>query len=273
MSLNHLVLTAGSSAQADVFEHGAHITSWQTPDGVERLYLSTRTQFGEGHAIRGGIPVIFPQFATAGPLPKHGFARTRTWRPIQIENAGHKAHLQLHADEATRALWPYAFRADLCLSLHGWALAVTLRITNTGPVPFTFTGALHTYLRVSDATAARVTGLQGSSYQESAAGAGAGQRQVDHEPALTFAGEVDRIYFDTGPVTLTCPETELEARSDGFPDVVVWNPGPEKANQLADLDPGGWRHFVCLEAAAVGVPVALDPGQQFTGIQTLTVSH
>jgi glucose-6-phosphate 1-epimerase len=272
MSLNRRVLTAGSGAQAEVLEHGAHITSWHTPDGVERLYLSARSRIEEGHAIRGGIPVIFPQFATEGPLPKHGFARTRQWRLVQTEHAPHTAHLQLDADAATRALWPYAFRADLHLNLEGWALSVTLQITNTGPAPFSFTGALHTYLRVSDATAARATGLHGLAYRDSAHPAGARQHQVDHEPALAFGGEVDRIYFDAGVVRLSCLDAELEVRAEGFPDVVAWNPGPEKASQLADLDPDDWRHFICLEAAAVGDPVMLDPGQQFTGIQTLSVS-
>jgi glucose-6-phosphate 1-epimerase len=273
MSLNRLVLTTAGGAQAEVFEHGGHATSWRTPDGVERLFLSARSSFGEGQAIRGGVPVIFPQFAGEGRLPKHGFARTRAWHPIPIDHARHKAHLRLEADDATLALWPHPFRTDLCLSLEDRSLAITLQVTNTGQAPFTFTGALHTYLRVTDIASTRVTGLQGQAYRDCAAGDDAGRRRTDERPALGFAGEVDRIYFDTGPITLSGGESALTVHAQGFPDVVVWNPGPDKARHLADLEPGGWRHFVCLEAAAIGVPITLDPGQQFVGAQTLTVGR
>ena len=67
-------------ARATVLPYGAHVTSWITADGDERLYLSGRTAYRAGAAIRGGVPVIFPQFSDVGPLPRHGFARTRAWR-------------------------------------------------------------------------------------------------------------------------------------------------------------------------------------------------
>ena len=63
-----------------VYLHGAHVTSWKPArDHDERLFLSERSEFRAGTAIRGGIPVIFPQFAAEGPLPRHGFARTSEW--------------------------------------------------------------------------------------------------------------------------------------------------------------------------------------------------
>jgi glucose-6-phosphate 1-epimerase len=54
-------LSAPDGACADVFLHGGHVASWQTPDGQERLFFSQRAQFGPGAALRGGVPVIFPQ--------------------------------------------------------------------------------------------------------------------------------------------------------------------------------------------------------------------
>src|SRR5258705_11634652 len=74
-------LRAADGATADVYLHGAHVTSWRpTPGDEERLFLSARSEFRPGTAIRGGIPVIFPQFAAEGPLVRHGFARTSEWR-------------------------------------------------------------------------------------------------------------------------------------------------------------------------------------------------
>ena len=64
-----------------------HVLSW-TCAGKERLFLSAKAevQAGEGAlaAIRGGIPLCWPQFAGRGPLPKHGFARTTGAWQLQV---------------------------------------------------------------------------------------------------------------------------------------------------------------------------------------------
>jgi glucose-6-phosphate 1-epimerase len=36
--------------------------------------MSKKAQYGQGKAIRGGVPVIFPQFGP-GKIQNHGFAR------------------------------------------------------------------------------------------------------------------------------------------------------------------------------------------------------
>ena len=65
-----------SGASCEVVLAGAHVTSWKTADGIERLFVSSASGFGAGAAIRGGIPVCWPQFSGRGSLPKHGFVRT-----------------------------------------------------------------------------------------------------------------------------------------------------------------------------------------------------
>ena len=67
--------------QVVVLQHGAQILSWMTADGVERLYCTSRLP-SEPKPVRGGVPVIFPQFNQRGPdftLPRHGFARQLPW--------------------------------------------------------------------------------------------------------------------------------------------------------------------------------------------------
>jgi len=61
-----------------VAQHGAHVLSWMAA-GRERLYLSPKSIMDGQAAIRGGIPVCFPQFNMRGELPKHGFARHLPW--------------------------------------------------------------------------------------------------------------------------------------------------------------------------------------------------
>ena len=53
-------------ASAEISLHGAHVLSWKPAPARECLYLSPNASQAPGAAIRGGIPVIFPQFAGLG---------------------------------------------------------------------------------------------------------------------------------------------------------------------------------------------------------------
>ena len=101
-----LRLATASGARAVVALHGAQVLSWAPPGGEERLYLSPKAVFDGHSAVRGGIPVCFPQFADLGPLPAHGFARNRRWT-LATERSGKDfalVGLQLADDEASRTL-------------------------------------------------------------------------------------------------------------------------------------------------------------------------
>ena len=255
---------AAAGARAAVLPYGAHVTSWVAPNGEEQLYLSARTAYAAGKAVRGGVPVIFPQFSDLGPLPKHGFARTRAWAVVR--QAPNETALALRDDDATRALWPHAFATELSAALDGGALVVTLAVENTGDAPFAFTGALHTYLRVDDVADVTLDGLGGVTYRDATVG---GVERRDDAAALRIVGEVDRVYLDVpNAVTVREPGRTRTVSAEGFRDVVVWNPGAERAAALADLDPDGWRHFVCVEAAAAR-PVTVAPGARWAGRQRL----
>ena len=41
---------------------------------------------------------------------------------------------------------------------------------------------------------------------------------------------------------------------------------------MADLGPGEWERYVCLEAGAVGSPVRILPGETYVAGQTLSSS-
>ena len=244
--------------------HGAHVLSWIPADGRERLFLSERSRFDGATAIRGGVPVIFPQFGERGAFQRHGFARTLPWRFIGVEDD--RAVFELRDGERTAA-WLHAFVARLRVALAATRLAITLEVENTGAHAFDFTAALHTYLRVDDVAQAAVQGLQGCDYEDSAAG-GMLRRENDYEVA--FDGEVDRIYNDVvAPLTLIDGERQLAIEQEGFPDAVVWNPGEPLASRIGDLAPGDWRRFVCVEAAAASKPETLEPGESWSGTQLL----
>ena len=95
-------LTHHSGTRAEVYLHGGHITSWQDAQGIERFFVSRESHYAVERPIRGGIPVIFPQFGS-GPLPQHGLARTSEWRLIstQVIDDAVSATLQLTDSPAT----------------------------------------------------------------------------------------------------------------------------------------------------------------------------
>lgn len=263
-------LVAADGAEATVLLHGAQLVSWIPAGDQQRLYLSPLARAGAGQAVRGGIPVCFPQFARRGPLPAHGFARTRAWQWLEgVERGGVAIGvLRLVDDEATRALWPHRFEAELSFTVTGLALDVELAVTNTGDAAFDFTAALHSYLRIDDLRRARLGGLYAARYLDSLSGE---EHRQQFDP-IGFAGEVDRIYFDArDPLHLSTAMGRTAIHQEGFDDVVVWNPGPDKAAALADLPDEDWPHFLCVEAAAIGRPVALAPGETWLGRQGFEV--
>ncbi len=265
------MVTAADGARLQFSAHGGQLCSWKTADGIERLYLSPLAETHAQAAIRGGIPVIFPQFAHEGPLPKHGFARSSVWRVSSsgvLPCGSGSVELRLSDDASTRAVWPHPFELVLRARFKGPELTVSLAVINTGSLPFDFTCALHTYLAAS-ATEAVIHGLRGARYLDSADHRRMG---VQQEELLRIDRHLDRFFFGvTSPVEVRERDTTLRVGQDAFPDVVVWNPWQELSRKLADLPDDGYRQFVCIESAAVERPVSLAPGQEWLASQHLRV--
>lgn len=270
-------LIAEDGASADVSLYGGHVLAW-TPAGEtgSRLFLSDRAEYADGKAIRGGVPVIFPQFSDRGPYVRHGFARTRPWT---LEAATRDTHgaataiLSLRDSDPTRALWPFAFRLRLAVTVGGDALTMALTAENPGDTPYEATLALHTYLAVDHLDATRLHGLDGRTYLDSTAG---GAARVESAEALAFDGhEIDRLYLDAASAALRLTDAgrSVSVEMDGFEDAVVWNPGREKGAALADLAPDDADRFVCVEAARVVRPVTVVPGGLWEGVCRLVAAR
>jgi len=260
-----VTLVHGSGATARIMRHGAHVVSWVDAAGQERLYLSSRARYGPGEAIRGGIPVIFPQFAT-GPLPKHGFLRTRRWS--LVANLGDSASFRITDDDETRTLWPHRYTAELSVEL-AEMLTVSLLIRNSGDSTFSFTAALHNYFAVADVQQAAVEGLSGLVYVDKVAD---GTRCVEEDAELRVRGETDRIYL-AGPrqvaISSALGSSSTVIGADGFGDWVVWNPWRELSLSLADMEPDDYMDMLCVEAARISDPVVLAPGATWTGTEVI----
>ncbi len=263
---------APDGAQAIVLLHGGHVVSWIPAGGREQLYLSPQAVAGPGQAVRGGVPVIFPQFEQRGPdtsLPRHGLARTRTWAVESSSRAKDHAQLTLALDDnaETRALWPHSFTLELTVSISGQRLDLELYAHNPGETSWPFAAALHTYLAVSDLSQARLQGLEGCHYVDSLTG---GETVEDH-PEKRFSGEIDRIYAKARNLLLRDGPRRLAIEADQLPDVVLWNPGPDKCAALKDMPPDGWQRMLCVEGGNILEPLTLGPDESWSGRQSFTL--
>lgn len=230
--------------------------------------MSDRSGCGPGIAIRGGIPVIFPQFGTRGPLRKHGYVRDTAWTrtPLPDPDTRTEAVLVFATDLGPTDDWPYQARLTLAATALGDSLTVELAVLNVGDAALRFTAALHSYLAV-DSPDAAVVGLGGRAARDAMSG---GRR-------TTLAGRIPTTYaMDLLVEDVRDAPVEVHDASGGgsvvltahgFDDRVLWNPGP--GHTLADVAPGDERGFVCVEPALLE-PVDLSPRARWEGGMRLT---
>lgn len=252
-------------AAAQVWLHGAHVTSFRPAGARPVLFLSRLSHFEKDKAIRGGVPVIFPWFgprAGQPDSPAHGFARTMPWvvESLTCEDGGNVSLvLALESSEATRAQWPHEFILRHRISV-GSELTMILEVTNRSAAPFSFEQALHTYLAVSDIREVIVTGFEGSEYLDKVDAAR--RKTQDHLP-IRISGEADRVYLNThATCTVEDPgmSRSISVEKSGSDSTILWNPWDSRAARLTDLG-GEWPGMICIETAnAAENAVTLAPG-------------
>jgi glucose-6-phosphate 1-epimerase len=263
-------------ATAEIYLHGAHITSWQPAGAEEVIFLSQQAEFKSGRAIRGGIPVCFPWFRNKADDPKapsHGFVRTKAWQLDSVELQGDvvKISFSTESDESTRAWWPHDFRLVHRVTI-GNHLVQELVMSNTGKAPLRFEEALHTYYRVGAAEAVRIRGLDGVAYLDNTDA----NREKRQEGDIAFTAQTDRAYMDTTHVVEIHDPTlrrRIRLVKEDSRSTVVWNPWSTGAQTMADLGNDGWRTMACVEASNIrALAVDLGPGEQHTMKTTIQVA-
>ena len=259
-------LQSEDGASVQIVHHGAQVFSWIPAGLPEQLFLSKSSPLDSCKPLRGGVPVIFPQFSDLGPLTKHGFARNLVWHKRVSEKPG-QAEFELRDNDATRAVWPHAFLLVLTVTVSDAALEVELAVNNTGTTTFEFTAALHTYLRVDHIDDVRVHGLRDTHYRDSVSGAA---DCVEAEDSIAIRQQVDRVYMNAPSLLqLLQPTQQTDICSTGFADAVLWNPWRALSDAMADMESGGFQRMVCLESAVIAQPVRLGPAECWRGSQRL----
>jgi glucose-6-phosphate 1-epimerase len=245
-----VLLRAPDGAEAIVTLYGAHLVSWKGADGRQRLFCSAQSVLDGSKAIRGGVPVIFPQFAEQGTGMRHGFARVSDWHLLDsgVEDGEAIALFTLAEEdlkpEYARA-WRHSFSLALRIGIKGNTLAMNLEVRNTGADDLPFAAALHTYYLVDDVSQVRVTGVASDE--------------------ISIDGNFDKIYADVpGDIAIETGAGTLQVQQAGFTDAVVWNPGALDAAALSDLADEEYKQFICVEPAVLKM-VTLEEDEVWRG--------
>lgn len=264
MQTEIVLSSPATRSELHVRRFGAHVTAWKVGD-EHVLFMSERAHLDGTKSIRGGIPIVFPQFGPRGPLGQHGFARTAIWE--LEEHTDNMCQLSLADTVETLSSWPHKFTTRIRYELADSSLVVTWTVENTDDKPLLFTAALHSYFNIPSVADVTVEGLQRSDYfvdqltsQKVA--------PVAHGTWTGISCEVDRVYANVSwPIVLN---QSISIESQGFSDVVFWNPWIEKNDRIADLQPEAYKKFVCIEPGAIESAVTVMPRCHWSSVTTFS---
>merc|ERR1719221_2072220 len=102
-----VVLRHPNGDSAEIYLYGATVTSYITR-GQDWIFVAPGAIFDGKKAIRGGVPVVFPQFGQPDKsMAQHGFARTTEWSLTALYDSEDTvcATFSMKDTEATREKW------------------------------------------------------------------------------------------------------------------------------------------------------------------------
>lgn len=263
-----------SGASAEIYLFGGTLTSYKTPDGTEKIFVSPGAIFDGKKAIRGGVPLVFPQFGQPDKaMAQHGFARSSVWDVESINDSPERSLLilRLSDSEETLSKWPHKFLLRFSVQLTAVSLEMKLTVTNMDDKPFSFQALLHTYFAIPDIGDAAVRGLAGRKFVDKV---DEGKEKLQEDADIHLPKFTDRVYM--GDLTFPLEKDVVICNKAGATaffvcngatiggenqpcDVVVWNPYEEASP--GDLPPPAFKNFVCVEPGLVNKAHELQPSK------------
>jgi glucose-6-phosphate 1-epimerase len=253
-------------AEADLYLQGAHLTHWTRQGQRPILFVSPKSLFAPGKAIRGGVPIIFPWFGARGdgkPGPAHGFARSMEWtvEGTRLRDGGNvEITLALAPNGVTRSFFEPVFHLRFRVVV-GPELEMELETRNDGTEPFTFEEALHNYLAVADIRQTSVSGLEDTIYIDKTDGF---KRKKQGNEPVRIAKETDQVHLNTKSACVVHDSVwnrRIKVEKMGSDSTVIWNPWIDKTASMSDMAAESWQEMVCVETAnAADNAIQLRPG-------------
>jgi len=256
-----LVITKFSAAE--IYLHGAHVTHFQKNGEPPLIFMSRKSHFAAGEAIRGGVPICFPWFGNRDGGPSHGIARITEWELVKTAAAPDGsvtltlALPQIPGREAWNNL-----RTEFIVTVAD-ALTMELIATNNSPAAIEIENCLHTYFQVGDITQVSISGLENRPFDDFASGVG-GASRAGENAALRITQETNRVYPDHAGVVEIRDEKlrrAIRVEKSGSNSTVVWNPWTTQ-KLPDDFDPAEHKRIVCVESGNVKQnKISLAPGK------------
>lgn len=141
-----MIEIASDKLSAAINPQGAELSHLRDAVGRE-LMTDADPAFWAGRA-----PLLFPivgrlvgdRYLLGGreyPLPQHGFARRQPFE--LVEQAADRALFRLADNDATRAVYPFAFTLDAAFAIAGATLSIDITATNRGDMPMPASFGFH----------------------------------------------------------------------------------------------------------------------------------
>lgn len=268
------ITVSNKFADADICLYGAHVLTFTPVNRMDLLWVSAESEFEEGKAIRGGIPVCFPWFGphkTDSSKPQHGFGRLMYWDVLETAsrpNGETYIRLELNSSEKTKAYWPYDFHAEMTFTV-GQFLTVSLNVTNTSAEAFDYSCALHSYFGLSSIENIAIEGLQNAKYHSQLEPGDF----VQESSLLKIDGAVTRHYSQTDATCVIDDSIfirRIRIAKEGSLNTTVWNPGAEACQQIRDMPDEAYHSFVCVETVnAFDGTIQLQPNESHKTIAVI----
>jgi glucose-6-phosphate 1-epimerase len=249
---------------AEIYLLGAHVTHFQKIGEPPLVFLSGKSFFAPGKAIRGGVPICFPWFGPRAGDASHGFARMTEWQLVKTAAAPDGtvtltfALPHLPGREAWKNL-----RTEFAVTV-GETLTMELTATNDScGETLEIENCLHTYFHVGDIGAVALAGLENAAFDDFAFGAKATPKPAE-KASLRITQETNRVYPDNAAtVEIRDEKLKRTIRVEKFNSnsTVVWNPW---TTQKMPDDWGMDEHLnmVCMESGNVKQnKISLTPGK------------
>lgn len=219
---------------AKVALQGAHLFSWQPKHAKQDvLWTSEIEPFNAGSAIRGGVPICYPNFGAGldgNQTPFHGTARTSLWElsAYVVEKDGVRLTFQL---------LPHA-KVEMLL---GETCQIHFTQLNEKPSQL----ALHSYFNLADITQADVSGLPTRCFNSLT------KSEQAVENPRKIAENIDCIYTLEQPISVIHDHgnaRQIEIEHQNASEIVLWNPWHKPTGSMSET---GYQTMVCVETARI----------------------
>ncbi|KAK1747626.1 glucose-6-phosphate 1-epimerase [Skeletonema marinoi] len=293
-----LITHSKSGANCVLKKFGAHVLSYQTAAGKPLIMISKDAIMDGSAAIRGGIPLCFPQFGQPDKsYLQHGFLRRNKWTVVEgsefdtDDAAGIKLELELKDVTVARGdgTWGNDTKLNckciLTVSIDDKSMTNTLEMQNLGTDAFDFQVLLHTYYLVAmgkalDHELCNVKGFEGYMVDDKVSGE---TYTLGSDPVTIPDVIIDRVYtppdgtIDLNLTIAAGVDNLVELTANGDVDGtkvpvsgVVWNPHKIKAEAMGDFGSDQYNDMICVEPGLLSNVPQLKGGKTATFTQVMT---